>query len=133
MSASEIRLSIGQLSERSGLTRRALRLLDRNGVLVPLRAENGYRFYSEKQATLASIIHDLRSAGLSSSAIAELMAVKIGDIPTRRKFSAFMTILAGAKEELMKKRAAIDSALHAVEGFEEQCRVYFRTNGGNDD
>ncbi|MNN51660.1 Mercuric resistance operon regulatory protein [compost metagenome] len=42
----EMKLKIGELSERTGVSIRSLRYYERQGLLAPLRQDNGYREYS---------------------------------------------------------------------------------------
>jgi DNA-binding transcriptional MerR regulator len=68
--------TIGGIAARSGLTARDLRLLEDKGVLVPCRAPNGYRVFSEAQLKLASAVRDMHAAGLTGEEIARIVAVK---------------------------------------------------------
>ena len=46
---SDQRMSIGEFSRRSSLSPKALRLYEREGLLVPEREDNGYRSYDTEQ------------------------------------------------------------------------------------
>ena len=59
-------ISIGQMSQRSGLTVKALRYYDRVGLLVPARVDDatGFRFYDPDQIPTARVVRRLRSIDL---------------------------------------------------------------------
>jgi DNA-binding transcriptional MerR regulator len=61
------RLSIGRFAKLTGLSVRALRLYDENGLLEPasIDPESRYRFYDAKQVSLASKIRQLRQCDMS--------------------------------------------------------------------
>jgi DNA-binding transcriptional MerR regulator len=61
------RLSIGRFAKLTGLSVRALRLYDENGLLEPATVdpESRYRFYDSKQVNLASKIRALRQCDMS--------------------------------------------------------------------
>jgi DNA-binding transcriptional MerR regulator len=67
-------LSIGEFARQSRLSRKALRLYDDMGLLVPARvdASTGYRFYGVDQLERARLVADLRRLDLP---LAEIMAI----------------------------------------------------------
>jgi ankyrin repeat protein len=69
---------IGEFAERSGLTRRALRLYDDAGLLVPAFVDesSGYRYYRDDQLRRARLIATLRAAGVP---IGQVMAIVEAD------------------------------------------------------
>ena len=72
--------TIGEFSARSGLTARALRLYDEQGVLKPVGVDSttGYRWYAEAQLPLARLIAALRRAGLPLALVREVSAADAG-------------------------------------------------------
>ena len=70
------RLTIGQFSRRSLLSPKALRLYDRQGLLVPAEVdpETGYRHYRESQLADARLIARLRKLDMPLADVAVLMA-----------------------------------------------------------
>jgi ankyrin repeat protein len=69
------RYSIGEFSQRSGLTARALRLYDEVGLLLPdlVDEATGYRYYTFAQLDRARLIATLRSAGVPVPTVAEIV------------------------------------------------------------
>jgi DNA-binding transcriptional MerR regulator len=68
-------LSIGEFSQRSHLSVKALRLYDEIGVLLPARVDraSGYRFYDTTQLKNARLISMLRQLGFPLSDIKEML------------------------------------------------------------
>ncbi|HWN32434.1 MAG TPA: MerR family transcriptional regulator [Pseudonocardia sp.] len=74
-------MRIGELARSVGLSERALRYYEEQGLLRPARKANGYRHYTEADATTVRHIRTLLDAGLPSTVIAELLpcVVDTGD------------------------------------------------------
>ncbi|MFD9944739.1 MerR family transcriptional regulator [Nonomuraea sp. NPDC059023] len=66
-------MRIGELAARSGVSVRALRYYEEQGLLEADRSESGQRHYPESAADRVELIQMLYSAGLSSRTIAELL------------------------------------------------------------
>ncbi|MGW4034210.1 MerR family DNA-binding transcriptional regulator [Streptomyces sp. NPDC004838] len=62
-------VGIGRLAERIGVTPRALRHYEQQGLIVPIRKPNGYRAYDRRMAIRAANIKSLLDLGLSSDDI----------------------------------------------------------------
>lgn len=74
-------MTISQFSERTGLRPKMLRYYEEVGLIVPkLRADNGYRQYSESQVETAQLVNSLRQADVSMSSIREFLTAS----PERR-------------------------------------------------
>jgi DNA-binding transcriptional MerR regulator len=75
-------LSIGQFSELSGLTVKALRLYDRRGLLCPdvVDVDSGYRYYSPDQLDRARRIRLLRSLHMPLKDIEVLLTTEDHDV-----------------------------------------------------
>lgn len=58
-------MRIGELAERTGVSRRSLRYYEQQGLISAARAANGYREYDELAAVRAGNIRDLIHAGLT--------------------------------------------------------------------
>src|ERR671919_1895135 len=72
-------MRIGELSERIGISERALRYYEDQGLLRPTRRPSGYRDYSEDDARTVRRIRTLLAAGLSTSLIAEVLPCMVDD------------------------------------------------------
>lgn len=70
-------LNSGDFAQASGLSRKALRLYDELGLLVPVRTDpwSGYRFYAPAQLELARLVAWLRRLGMPLAQIREVTAL----------------------------------------------------------
>lgn len=66
-----MQLSIGELAQKTGVSVRAIRHYDAQGLVTSTRAENGYRYFSERAVTQVRQIRRLIGIGFS---IAEIRA-----------------------------------------------------------
>ena len=107
--------SSGQFSEVSGLSRKALRLYEDLGLLSPMRADNGYRVYSESDVRDAHVIADLRAAGLSLVDIQTLFAVKQSVASPSEKLREVATLLTAIRQTLLEQQMALVRALETVD------------------
>jgi DNA-binding transcriptional MerR regulator len=82
--ASTASLSIGELAERSGVTREAIRYYEREGVLPPpTRGGAGrYRLYSDADAQRLAFVRRARDLGFSLDEVRELLDLAASD-PSR--------------------------------------------------
>ncbi|NEA40418.1 MerR family transcriptional regulator [Streptomyces sp. SID11385] len=72
-------MRIGELAERTGTSRRALRYYEEQGLLAPVRLPNGYRVYEERSVAVVRRIRLLLAAGLNSEAVAEILPCATDD------------------------------------------------------
>jgi len=69
--------TIGELSQRTGVSRRAIRLYEEKGLIDPsYRGQNGYRYYLEKQVDVLNEIKSLKSLGFSLEEMRTLVGLK---------------------------------------------------------
>jgi DNA-binding transcriptional MerR regulator len=66
-------MRIGELAERTGVSRRLLRYYEEQGLVTPSRALNGYREYGEPHVHVVEQITGLLDAGLPTRIIAQLI------------------------------------------------------------
>jgi DNA-binding transcriptional MerR regulator len=66
-------MRIGELSERTGVSRRSLRYWERQGLLQSLRHGNGYREYDADAAEAVGRIRALLDIGLPTAVIRQLL------------------------------------------------------------
>lgn len=72
-------MQIGELARRTGVSVRALRYYEEQGLLVPTRAANGYREYTKAALDVVGCIQLLYAAGLSSAKVAEVLPAACRD------------------------------------------------------
>ena len=65
-------MRIGELARLAGVTTRALRYYEEQGLLASERSSSGQRHYAEAAVDQVSLIRQLYAAGLSSKTIAQL-------------------------------------------------------------
>ena len=70
-------MTIAELERRSGLTRANIRFYEAEGLLRPVRRENGCRDYSEEDLALLLRVRLLRELGLP---LAEIRQLRGGDL-----------------------------------------------------
>jgi DNA-binding transcriptional MerR regulator len=66
-------VKIGELAERTGVSRRLLRYYEEQGLITPSRGLNGYREYGEAHVHVVLQITGLLDAGLPTRIIAQLL------------------------------------------------------------
>ncbi|WP_110643545.1 MerR family transcriptional regulator [Salinicola sp. CPA57] len=114
-------ISIGELSERTGVSRRALRHYENEGLLASRRADNGYRWFPEAAVTRVIQIQRFISAGFSLVEIRtfpECMLMLDGAVPCPETVAAHRQRLAmidSQMADLERRRALLKSLLKDVE------------------
>lgn len=63
-----------EIQEKTGLTRKAIEYYEDKGLIKPLKSENGYRDYSDKDLEILNKISLFRKIGLSISEIEECLS-----------------------------------------------------------
>jgi DNA-binding transcriptional MerR regulator len=66
-------MRIGELATRAGVSVRALRYYEEQGLLASTRSARGQRLYADQAAERVQLIQNLYAAGLTSSTIADLL------------------------------------------------------------
>ena len=101
-------MSIGEFSERSGLSPKRLRSYAAGGLLLPsaVDASSGYRYYSPGQLREAKLIDALRLAGMPLSAIGALL-----DHPSTERLDAWAQHV---ELEAVQRHDALDRARHLL-------------------
>ncbi|KUL25433.1 MerR family transcriptional regulator [Actinoplanes awajinensis] len=89
-------MRISELARQAGTTPRALRYYEEQGLLHPARLASGYRQYDEQALRAVRHIQLLLSAGLNTTAIAEILPCIPDDV----------TVLAPTCPELLDELAA---------------------------
>lgn len=69
-------MTIGELAKATGLEKTAIRYYEEKELIKPLRMENGYRKYSDKDIADIQLIQMLKLAGLSLKDIQLLLTLK---------------------------------------------------------
>lgn len=72
-------MRIGELSRQAGVSERALRYYEEQGLLRPQRRPSGYRVYSDADITAVRRIRVLLDAGLSTAQIVRVLPCVVDD------------------------------------------------------
>jgi DNA-binding transcriptional MerR regulator len=103
-------MRIGDLSRRTGVSRRLLRYYEEQGLLRPVRLDNGYREYPEADVAAVHHIRAMLAAGLSTAVIAKVLHCVRGKDELRVP-SGCPTFIG----ELRRERARITEAITQLE------------------
>ena len=113
-------MKIGNLSKLTGISERSLRHYESLGLLNPSRGVQGYREYTNQDAERVASIRSLMDAGISLSAIGNLMECVEGRIvqPCSRVLDAYKKSLAqintaignltGTRDFLMRSLSSLE-------------------------
>ena len=93
-------ISIGELSQRSGASPRMLRYYEQQGLLNPIRADNGYRRYCPDAVTTVAQIRGLLDAGLPTDTIRRILPCAHGSEPLIDPCPEILEALAHEKNRL---------------------------------
>ncbi|MEV4569771.1 MerR family transcriptional regulator [Nonomuraea sp. NPDC049419] len=116
-------MRIGDLADRTGVSRRLLRYYEEQGLLRPIRLSNGYREYRESDVAAVRHIRALLAAGLPTAVIARVLDCVDGSdgLITPSHCPTFIddlrrerTRIAKTIEQLRSSRNALDSLLDAA-------------------
>lgn len=72
-------MKIGELSDRTGVSVRALRYYEEKGVLQPDRTPSGYRIFTDADIRRVAHIQTLLAAGLGMELINQILSCLTGD------------------------------------------------------
>ncbi|PKV94904.1 DNA-binding transcriptional MerR regulator [Amycolatopsis echigonensis] len=92
-------MRIGELAKATGVTTRALRFYEEQGLLTAARSHNGYRHYDESAIERVANIRYLLDSGLTMEDIRPLGSCLQGDLPARQ--------LSSSAVELVNRRLAV--------------------------
>ncbi|MGW2780303.1 MerR family transcriptional regulator [Streptomyces populi] len=104
-------MRIGELSRRTGVSRRSLRYYEEQRLLTPTRLPNGYRDYDERAVITVRRIQILLSAGLGTSTVEEILPCAVDD--TVVLTGKCPELIDGLAEERRRIDAAIDGLIAA--------------------
>lgn len=111
-------MKIGELAQRTGTSRRLLRYYEEQGLIVPDRAENGYRDYDPRYVDRVRQIRGLLDSGLTTRIIKQILPCL--DKPRSIHFpDATPQMLALLRQERDKLTARIDVLTHNRDAMSE--------------
>lgn len=104
-------MRIGELATRSGVSVRALRYYEEQGLLIPERSSSGQRQYPEAAVEMVRFFQQMYAAGLTSKNIAELLTCYDAghtDAEQRRMLHA-------ERDRIRDRVAQLQDALHRLD------------------
>ncbi|WJK37984.1 MerR family transcriptional regulator [Solwaraspora sp. WMMA2065] len=107
-------MRIGELADRAGVSTRALRYYEEQGLLVAQRSPAGQRRYSESAVERVRLIQRLYAANLSSRTIADLMPcvdAKVNTPESRARLAAERDRIDARIAELTAARSRLDEVI----------------------
>ncbi|KDN22195.1 MerR family transcriptional regulator [Amycolatopsis rifamycinica] len=115
-------MRIGELSKATGVSTRALRYYEQQGLLRSERRPNGYREYAPDSIEVVAFVQDMFRAGLSSDVVRDILPCA-GDERPRGDCAALLARVQQVRDELLRqeqhiaeRRRRLDSYL--VDGYE---------------
>ncbi|AXH36352.1 MerR family transcriptional regulator [Humibacter sp. BT305] len=118
-------MRIGEVAERAGVSTRALRYYEEQGLLASERTPSGQRTYPESAVEKVQLIQQLFTAGLSSRTIVQLMPcidAGVGSSEAFELLAAERDRITTAMADLAAARDALDRVIDiAVHPTREHC------------
>jgi DNA-binding transcriptional MerR regulator len=112
-------MTVGELSERTGISRKAIRDLEQRGLVYSAgRSESNYRLYDEEALWCVQMITGLRSLGLTLAEIQQFGAdYQAG--PGEHVGPRLATLLERVQQRVTAQLAELERILERIEAFRE--------------
>ncbi|MGC3863462.1 MerR family transcriptional regulator [Micromonospora chersina] len=117
-------MRIGDLATRTGVSVRALRYYEEQGLLASTRSESGQRLYGDAAADRVRLIQQLYGAGLSSKTIVELLPcvdAKVSTPESRERLAAERDRINTQIAELIIARDRLNDIIDVASGPNPHC------------
>jgi len=111
-------MRIGELSARTGASRRSLRYYEQQGLLVSTRSPSGQRRYDDDHVQRVALIQIFLAAGMSSRTIAPMVPCM-----TEPNMDRARQALTAMNQERTRLSSTIDSLTAAREALDHQIDV----------
>ncbi|GAA2650082.1 MerR family transcriptional regulator [Paractinoplanes durhamensis] len=111
-------MRIGELATKAGVSVRALRYYEEQGLLAAGRSGSGQRHYADPAVDRVQLIQHLYAAGLASRTIAELLPCVDAQVSTpesRAKLSAERDRIDRQITDLIQTRDRLDAIIELTE------------------
>ncbi|MFD5541024.1 MerR family transcriptional regulator [Streptomyces sp. NPDC127079] len=115
-------MRIGELSARTGASRRSLRYYEEQGLLISTRSPSGQRCYDDDHVQRVALVQSFLAAGMSSRTIAQMVpCMTEPNMDRAREALAAMNQernrLSSTIESLTVARAALDHLIEVNRDF----------------
>jgi DNA-binding transcriptional MerR regulator len=121
--------SIGQLASEFGITPRAIRFYEDQGLLAPGR-RGGQRVYSRRDRARLKLILRGRRLGFALSESRELLDLYDSVDGQRAQLEVLLGMLAEKRQRLESQRRDLDAALAELASVEDRCQAALRQRDG---
>ena len=113
-------MTIGEVSEKYGLTTDTLRYYERIGLIPPVpRKKNGIRDYDEKSCGWVSLVKCMRSAGVQIEPLIEYVALVQADKGLERRKDIFLEQQEKLLAQAEQLKTTIELLNYKIEHYEE--------------
>ena len=123
----ETTYTIGELAREFGITPRAIRFYEDEGLLSPVRAGRN-RIYNKRHRTRLGLILRGKRLGLSLAEIGELLGMYDGLRDSAPQLRRLLVVLAERRRVLEQQREDIAAVLDEIGMLERQCRALLAEN-----
>ncbi len=124
--------TITELAREFGLTTRAIRFYEDQGLLAPARAGRN-RVYSHRDKVRLKLTLRGKRLGLSLSEIRELIDLYDAAKNEQVQVERLLEVLERRRVSLEQQREDIEAVLGEIAGFERQCREFLTGKGKKPD
>ncbi|WP_394613550.1 MerR family transcriptional regulator [Lentzea sp. JNUCC 0626] len=110
-------MRIGELAERTGVSVRALRYYEEQGLLAAERSGSGQRRYAENAVDRVKLIQQLYAAGITSAAILEMLPCMVTGIASPQvlaKLRGHRSSVIRQIEELQETLLRLDTVIEGA-------------------
>ncbi len=129
MTTAEQTFTITELAREFGVTPRAIRYYEDQGLISPERAGQA-RVYSKRDRTRLKLTLRGRRLGLSLAEIRELIDLYDLGHDERAQLSKFLAVLAARRAALEQQREDIEAVLEEIGSLENRCHELLGETGG---
>ncbi|WP_127500925.1 MerR family transcriptional regulator [Actinoplanes solisilvae] len=111
-------MRVGELSRTTGVSTRALRYYDQQGLLRATRTANGYRDYGDQAPDVVSFIQDMFQAGLPSEVIRDILPCAVHDESyDEDDCDALMARVQAVRDELLRQEDRLRSRRETLDDY----------------
>ncbi len=117
-------MRIGDLATRAGVSVRALRYYEEQGLLAAARSAGGQRHYPQAAVDRVQLIQHLYAAGLASRTIAELLPCVDANVSTpesRARLAAERDRIDAQIADLIRTRDRLDAIIEYTQSPQNGC------------
>jgi DNA-binding transcriptional MerR regulator len=107
---------IGELSRATGVSTRALRYYEEQGLIAGERLPNGYRDYRPEAVEMVEFIQDLFAAGLSSEILRDIMPC-ITDGHAQTSCADLVVLVGQVRDSLLNQERRIRARREKLEQY----------------